>query len=115
MLVYFLFPAKKYKWTVLLAASLFFYAVAGYRFAYFILFTTLSTYLIALWIDRISKNSKTLLKSKKSEWDKNQKKAYKNRIKIQKRLVMTLALVLNFGILAFLKYYNYILLDTASK
>ena len=107
MLVYFLFPAKKYKWTVLLAASLFFYAVAGYRFAYFILFTTLSTYLIALWIDRISKNSKTLLKSKKSEWDKNQKKAYKNRIKIQKRLVMTLALVLNFGILAFLKYFNF--------
>ena len=30
MLVYFLFPAKKYKWTVLLAASMFFYAVAGY-------------------------------------------------------------------------------------
>ena len=25
MLVYFLFPARKYKWTVLLAASVFFY------------------------------------------------------------------------------------------
>ena len=54
MLVYFLFPAKKYKWTVLLAASMFFYAVAGYKYAFFILFTTLSTYLIALWISRVS-------------------------------------------------------------
>ena len=107
MLVYFLFPIKKYKWTVLLAASMFFYAVAGYKFACFILLTTLSTYLIALWLERISKNSKALLKEKKKEWDRDQKKAYKNRIKVQKRLVMTLALVINFGVLAFLKYYNF--------
>nr|WP_316612964.1 MBOAT family O-acyltransferase [uncultured Ruminococcus sp.] len=107
MLVYFLFPAKKYKWTVLLAASMFFYAVAGYKYAFFILFTTLSTYLIALWISHVSAYSKKLLKEKKKEWDKDQKKKYKNKIKIQKRLIMTLALVINFGILAFLKYYGF--------
>ena len=107
MLVYFLFPAKKYKWTVLLAASMFFYAVAGYKYAFFILFTTLSTYLIALWISHVSAHSKKLLKEKKKEWDKDQKKKYKNKIKIQKRLIMTLALVINFGILAFLKYYGF--------
>ena len=107
MLAYFLFPAKKYKWTVLLAASMFFYAVAGYKYAFFILFTTLSTYLIALWISHVSAHSKKLLKEKKKEWDKDQKKKYKNKIKIQKRLIMTLALVINFGILAFLKYYGF--------
>ena len=107
ILVYFLFPAKKYKWTVLLAASMFFYAAAGYKFAYFILFTTLTTYLTALWITRVSERSKKLLKEKKKEWDREQKKQYKNKIKIQKRLIMTLALVINFGILAFLKYYNF--------
>ena len=107
MLVYFLFPTKKYKWTVLLAASMFFYAAAGYKFAYFILFTTLTTYLTALWITRVSERSKKLLKEKKKEWDREQKKQYKNKIKIQKRLIMTLALVINFGILAFLKYYNF--------
>ena len=89
MLAYFLFPAKKYKWTVLLAASMFFYAVAGYKYAFFILFTTLSTYLIALWISHVSAHSKKLLKEKKKEWDKDQKKKYKNKIKIQKRLIMT--------------------------
>ena len=107
MLVYFLFPIKKYKWTVLLAASIFFYAVVGYKLAYFILFTSLSTYLIALWIERVALNSKKLLKEKKKEWDRDQKKSYKNKIKTQKRLIMALCLVLNFGILAFLKYYNF--------
>ena len=106
MFVYFLFPAKKYKWTVLLAASVFFYAVIGYKYAYYILFTSLSTFLIALWMERVAQKSKQLLKDKKKDWDREQKKNYKNKIKIQKRLIMTLALVLNFGILAFLKYYN---------
>ena len=107
MLVYFLFPAKKYKWTVLLAASVFFYIVCGYKFAFYILFTTLSTYLIALWIERVADKSKKLLKEKKKDWDRDQKKNYKNKIKVQKRLIMALALVINFGILAFLKYYNF--------
>ncbi len=107
MLLYFALPLKKCKWTVLLAASVFFYAVAGYKYAFFILFTSLNTYLIALWIQHVSDKSKALLKAKKSEWDRNQKKAYKNKIKVQKRLIMTLALVINFGILAFLKYYAF--------
>ena len=107
MLFYFALPLKRQKWVVLLVASMFFYAVAGYKYAYFILFTSLSTYLIALWLEKISKDSKAALKKNKSEWDRNQKKAYKNKIKIQKRLVMTLALVLNFGILAAVKYYNF--------
>ncbi len=106
MFVYFLFPFKKYKWTVLLAASMFFYAVANYKYAYFILFTALTTFLIALWLERVAEKSKALLKEKKKEWDREQKKQYKNKIKVQKRLIMTLCLVINFGILAFLKYYN---------
>ncbi len=107
MIVYFAFPVKKYKWTVLLAASIGFYIIAGYKLAFYILFTSLSTYLIALWIERVSENSKKLLKEKKSEWDREQKKKYKNQIKTRKRLIMALCLVLNFGILAFLKYFNF--------
>lgn len=107
VLIYFLLPLKKQRWAVLLAASIFFYLVAGYKYAMFIAFTTVSTYLVALWIDKISKKSKGILKSKKSEWGKEEKKRYKNTIKVRKRLVMSIALLLNFGILAFLKYYNF--------
>ena len=107
VLVYFLFPFKKQKWVVLLAASYVFYLFAGYKYIAFILFTTASTYLIALWIEKISSSAKAVIKNNKNEWSREQKKKYKDKIKVRKRLVMTLALVLNFGILAFLKYYNF--------
>ena len=68
VLVYFLIP-KKVRWTVLLAASVVFYIISGWK-------------------------------------SRDDKKKYKNKIKVQKRLVMTLALLANFGILAFMKYYN---------
>lgn len=107
VLVYFLFPFRKQKWAVLLVASYVFYLFAGYKYVVFILFTTISTYLFGLWIDKISKNSKDILKKNKQEWGREEKKKFKNSTKIKKRLVMALVLVANFGILAFLKYYNF--------
>lgn len=106
-LVYFLFPKRNYRWTVLLAASVFFYLVAGYSYAMFIVFTAVSTFLGGLWLDKIAKKSKSYLKDNKKSLSREDKKKYKNKIKVQKRLVMALVLVLNFGILAFLKYYNF--------
>lgn len=105
--IYFLFPAKKYKWTVLLTASYVFYLLAGYRYAVYILTTTVTTYFAALWLDRISEKAKATLAENKSQWDKEQKKAYKAKIKQHKRRIVTMTLVLNFGILGFLKYYNF--------
>lgn len=107
VLVYFLFPLKKQKWTVLLVASYVFYLFAGYKYVAFILFTTITTYLFALWINRIGVKSKETLKLNKQTWDRDKKKKFKNSIKHKKRLVMALVLVVNFGILAFLKYYNF--------
>lgn len=107
VLVYFLFPLKKQKWTVLLVASYVFYLFAGYKYVAFILFTTVTTYLFALWINRIGVKSKETLKLNKQTWDRDKKKKFKNSIKHRKRLVMALVLVVNFGILAFLKYYNF--------
>lgn len=106
-LVYFLFPIKKYQWSVLLAASYIFYMFAGYKYAAFLMFTTLSTYAAALWIDRIAVEANTQLKEHKADWDKAYKKEYKNRIKSRKRMVVALALITNLGILVFLKYYNF--------
>ncbi len=107
ILLYFLFPLKKQKWVILLVASYVFYLLAGYQYAYFIVFTTVTTYLFALWLDRISVKSKEKIKKNKSEWSRDEKKKYKSSIKVKKRLVMALVLVINFGILAFLKYYNF--------
>ncbi|MGN1113376.1 MAG: MBOAT family O-acyltransferase [Acutalibacteraceae bacterium] len=107
MLVYFLFPFKKQKWFVLLAASYVFYLFAGYKYVAFILFTTISTYLIALLLQRINTSSRAVIKRNKADWSRERKKKYKNKIKIIKRIIMALCLIANFGILAFLKYYNF--------
>lgn len=107
VLAYFALPLKKQKWVVLLIASYIFYLFAGYKYVAFILFTTVSTYSIARWIDRMSRQSKEMLKTNKTEWNRETKKQFKEKVKRNKRLVMALALILNFGILAFLKYYNF--------
>ena len=107
VLAYFALPLKKQKWVVLLIASYIFYLFAGYKYVAFILFTTVSTYFISRWIDRLSRQSKEMLKTNKTEWNRETKKQFKEKVKRNKRLVMALALILNFGILAFLKYYNF--------
>lgn len=106
-LVYFLFPVKKYQWTVLLAASYYFYLLTGYRYAVYILLTTATTYGSALWMDSIAQKGKQQLEAHKKEWDREQKKAFKAQIKKRKLAISTATLVLNFGILGFLKYYNF--------
>ncbi len=106
-LIYFIFPLKKYRWVILLAANIFFYTVAGYKYAFYILFTSATTYVSALAIEHISVTSKEYIKEHKKEWDKEQKKKYKAGITRKKRAVMVIALVVNFGILAFLKYYTF--------
>lgn len=107
-IIYFKFPVKKYQWTVLLAASYFFYLYASYRYAAYILITTGTTYYSALWIDRIAAKSKEVLKAHKADWDKDQKKEFKAKTKQTKQRIVTLTVVLNLGILAFLKYYNFL-------
>ena len=106
--VYFLFPVKKYQWTVLLAASYVFYLIAGYKYAAFIVITTLSTWLCALWIDRIAAKSSAELKAHKADWDREQKKAFKAAARKKKQHVILIDVALNLGILAFLKYYNFL-------
>ena len=106
-IVYFAFPVRRLRWTILLVANSVFYAIVSWRSIAFILFTTISTYLIALWLDNKTAASSALLKEKKAEWSRDEKKAYKDKTKKQKRLILTLCLVLNFGVLAFMKYFNF--------
>lgn len=106
MLVYFALPRKEYRWTVLLAASYWFYLLASFRLVAFILFTTASTFYGALAMDRIAGETKALLAEHKKDWSREQKKECKSQASQRKRRILTGVLVANFGILVFLKYYN---------
>ena len=106
MLLYFRFPWKQHKWVILLAASYVFYLLASYRLVAYLLFTTGSTFLGALGIEQISRQTKQVISQHKADWDREKKKAFKSQSNRRKRGILSLVLVANFGILVFLKYYN---------
>ena len=102
--VYYLFPVKKYQWIVLLAASYVFYFFAGWKYFTYILITTLTSWGAAVRIDHVNASSKAVLKEHKESWEKEQKKAYKEKTSRKTKRILVLTLVLNFGILFVLKY-----------
>ena len=107
--IYFAFPKKKYQWVVLLAASWVFYLAAGVRYAFYLLFTSLTSYYAALRIDQALSESKAVLKANKETWDREQKKAQKETTARKTHRILALVLVLNFGVLFLLKYIPSIL------
>lgn len=105
---YFCFPKKlrQYQWVVLLAASFAFYIFAGAKPAvvFFLLASTVSTWLGGLWLGQINARYKEQLKTCQPE----EKKALKQGSAKKKRLVLTLIVVLNFGILGVVKYSGFV-------
>ncbi|ETJ99993.1 membrane-bound O-acyltransferase family MBOAT [Eubacterium nodatum ATCC 33099] len=107
ILVYYLMPSKKYQWVVLLIASFIFYMYNSYRFAFYIACTTASIYFAAKHIEDYARSTKDLAKKKKTELSRSEIKAFKKERKKREQLILAIALILNFGILFILKYYNF--------
>ncbi len=106
--LYYLLPLKQYQWLVLLAADYYFYLCAGYKYVFFILFTTVTVYMAARKIESVQLQSKAELRENAKEWSREEKKAHRTRVKRELNIWLILALTANFGILIFLKYYNFL-------
>ena len=72
--IYYIFP-KKYQWTLLLAASYFFYAFSGIENFAFIIFTTVSCYFVAKAIEKRKTREDEYVAAHKDALDKEQRKA----------------------------------------
>lgn len=107
ILAYYLFPVKKYQWTVLLAASVAYYFINCNKYTVYIAVTTVTTYFGALLIEKLAQNGKRLLNEKKDVLGKEERKELKNKIGRRKRAALAAVLVFNFGILAALKYLGF--------
>lgn len=82
--IYFVLP-KKFNNTVLLIASLTFYAWGEPRFLLVMLFTILINYVVGILIENSS-----------------------NRSSFQNKFVLTVGILLNLSILGYFKYFNFI-------
>ena len=103
MAIYYLCP-KRGRWVVLLLASYGFYASRALAGLPFILTTTLTTWLGALAIGRIAQKTKARLKAEKAALTRDEKNCIKAQAKKRQRVIMLLVLVLNFAVLAVMKY-----------
>ncbi|MCR4808050.1 MAG: MBOAT family protein [Lachnospiraceae bacterium] len=104
--LFYIFP-KKIRWVVLLAASYVFYVWSGAVYLIYILTTTVSAYVCAMLIENKGAEQKKYLSENKEGLTKEEKKAYKAGIKKKQKLILTVGLVLNFGILVYLKYADW--------
>ncbi len=92
------------QWVTLLVFGYLFYLYSGVQYLLFILFTTLSSYVVARYIGRHADREDAWLKENGGTLSKEEKKAYKAKGKRTRRAILAVGLVLNFGLLAVLKY-----------
>lgn len=86
---YYLIP-KRFQWIWLLIFSYIYYASSGIKILFFLLYTTITTYGTGRLLDRV-----------------NHKELPRNVAKSRKRRILIGCLLLNFGMLAVLKYTNF--------
>ena len=105
-LLYYLIP-KRGQWMLLLGASYVFYALASPSYLIFIGFTTLTTFLCGIVMGRISASEKAYLAGEGASFGKEERKAYRAKRKKQRLWILLCGVVLNFGVLAVLKYTGF--------
>lgn len=100
---------KKQRWIVLLMLSLVFYCWGGVTPVLYVIGTAMTVWSSALWINKIHKKNQTYIRENKATLSSEGKKALKAKAKRKQRWIFITVLLINFGVLAVIKYYNFTL------
>ena len=110
--VYYVIP-KRFQWILLLIANFLFYYSAGAFYPLFILATSVTVWFAGVCIDRQEgqwQSYQAEIKAGKIEKpSRDEKKAVKAKIGGKKKRIMLVCLFFNLGILAVLKYTNFVI------
>lgn len=101
--VYYAVPKKLQRYVLLIANGAF-YAFAGWRALILIVFTAISVYFFARAIGLQWDRQKGTLAEHRDDWDKAEKKAYRERMDRRRRMLLAACLILHFGLLFLMKY-----------
>ena len=107
LVIYYRLP-KARRWWCLLAASYVFYWFAGADCLAFMLYTTAVTYGTAVLMQKMTDRERAYLEAHRED-PKEAKKAFKAREKKRRFRVLTVGLILGFGVLAVLKYTAFVI------
>jgi D-alanyl-lipoteichoic acid acyltransferase DltB (MBOAT superfamily) len=94
---------RKWQWQLLLCASVVFYAFSGLRNLAYIGITVITTYLAAMWMEKLLSAQETALPA----LEKSERKAVKDATKKKRRAILVVTLVFNLGILCLIKYASF--------
>lgn len=108
LVVYYVLPAKV-QWMVLLALSCIFYMCAGLRSVVWICLTAFTVFIGASAVDALHKEQKKYLTEKRDILKREEIKKYKEGICKKKRMILVSVLLINIGILFWMKYFGFIL------
>lgn len=106
--LYYLVP-KKAQWPLLLVGSYAFYYFADPKYLIFIITTTISAYIAGIMMNKINSATDIYIKENKATLSKDEKKAYKAKMKSKKWAVLLVCLIFNIGILSITKYTNFVI------
>lgn len=107
VVIYYVLPSKV-RWMWLLVLSYLYYFSFNVKNSLFMVAASLVIYLAALAMEYIQDKSDAYLKEHKAEINREQKKKLKNSVKHKKRIILVIAMLINFGVLAVLKYGGFI-------
>ncbi|MBQ2627947.1 MAG: MBOAT family protein [Eubacterium sp.] len=111
-IIYYAIP-KRFQWVVLLAGSILFYISCGdWKACVFILVTIVTTFYGARRMDQLNAEQKQVVldaKNAGTPMTREQKKEVKAAYQKRTKRILVLTLLLNFGILAVLKYGNFVM------
>ena len=105
LILYYVAP-KRIQWIVLLCMNMLFYVYAGLSGIIFIVTTIVTTYAGARLICREKDRSVRFIEEHKCDISRDEKKKLKNISLRKQKMFLTIVLLINFGILAVLKYTN---------
>lgn len=105
-IIYYLVP-KKIQWIVLLFLSYCFYLSGGRGTVVYILVTTITVWGCGILLEYIDQNLQARMIQEAASLGKEGKKAIKAKSNTQRRFLFWGVLIVNFGILAYLKYANF--------
>ena len=106
IIVYYVLP-KNIQWVWLLILSYLYYFTFSVKASLFMVFATVTIYAGGIWLESIQKKADAYLAVNKAVITKDEKKAYKEKIKKNKRWVLLLIILLDFGMLAIVKYTDF--------
>jgi len=101
----------RHRWKVLLVASLIFYGMSGLQYLAYIAVTILSAYGVGILLGNLHFKQESFLLVHGDSMTRDDKKLYKSGNKSVRMRWLAACLLLNLGILAFIKYADFAILN----